>query len=302
MRVGFYSNFDLDYAFLLSQLGEEYFSEHEILINPSGLVDIAFTFNFSRSIRTYIHRGPEYFLVMEPNVPGLWHSFVNRRSTNNKVVFSPLNGKWTALPWHVGFNLEELRRLSIPPKTRLMSAIASTASSLPGHKARLEYIEALQEYGATFDLYGRGREIELSEKSDGLMPYMYSVAIENSSQKSYFTEKILDAILCWAIPIYIGAPNMRDFLPERSFISLPPDDPKLGAEILGKLSEEDYVSRLADLAESRGSILERYSMSAVVRELTFAHNEKRPHIATSFDLNTFLHGARDMAARFKLAG
>jgi hypothetical protein len=297
MRVGFFSNFELSHSFLRSQLGDEYCRENEILVNPSGVIDIAFTFNFSKKIRAYRHRGAEYFLVMEPNVSGIWHSFVNRKSTKNKIVFSPRNGMWSALPWHVGFTLEELRELSAPPKTRLLSTIASTASALPGHRNRLEYIEALQKFGASFDLFGRGREIQLSEKSDGLLPYMYSVAIENSNQNSYFTEKIFDAILCWTVPVYLGAPNIGEFLPEQAFISLPPENPQLGAEILEKLSEEDYKSRLSALADARNAILERYSMGAVVRHLTLEHKEGRTHPGTSVGLDMFLHGARDLAAR-----
>jgi hypothetical protein len=299
MRVGFFSNFELSHSFLRSQLGDQYCRDNEILINPSGVIDIAFTFNFSRKFRTYLHRGPEYFLIMEPNVSGIWHSFVNRKSSKNKIVFSPRNGMWSALPWHVGFTLEDLRELAAPPKTRLLSTIASTAGSLPGHRNRLEYIEALQKFGASFDLFGRGREIELSEKSDGLLPYMYSVAIENSNQNSYITEKIFDAILCWTVPVYLGAPNICEFLPEQAFISLPPDDPQLGAEILKMLSGEDYESRISALAVARRAILERYSMSAVVRHLTLEHAHGSLHLGNSVGLNMILHGARDLAARIK---
>ncbi len=299
MRVGFFSNFEISQSFLRSQLGEEYFRENQVLLNPTGTIDISFTFNFSKKSRIYLHRGPEYFLVMEPKVQGIWHTFVNRESTKNKIVISPRNGSWTALPWHVGFTLEELRDLPAPPKAHLLSAIASTASSLPGHRARLEYIEALQDYGATFDLFGRGREIELLEKSDGLIPYMYSLAIENSNQTSYFTEKLLDAILCWAVPVYLGAPNLGEFFPENAFIALPPDDPKLGALILKRLSIEDYLSRLPALAAAREVILERLSMSAVVRQLTEEHQGGGLKLGSSVNLNLFVHGARDVAARIK---
>ncbi len=298
MRVGFFSNFEISYSFLRKHLGEAYFQEHEILLNPAGVIDIAFTFNFSNKFRIYLHRGPEYYLVMEPRVSGIWHTFVNRRSTKNKIVISPKSGRWSPLPWHVGFTLEELRELPSPPKTHLLSAIASTAGSLPGHKARLEYIKALQEFGATFDLFGRGREIELSEKSDGLIPYMYSVAIENSNQTSYFTEKLLDAILCWTVPVYLGAPDVGEFLPKEAFITLPPDDPKLGALILRGLSREDYLSRLPALADARQIILERLSMSAVIRQLTDDHIKNGGlTLSSSVDHNLLLHGARGVTAR-----
>ncbi len=299
MKVGFFSNFEISHDFLRTQLGEEYCQQHEVLINPSGALDLAFTFNYSNKFRKYLHRGPEYFLVMEPEVPGLWHTFVGRRSRKYRKVFSPHNGLWSALPWHVGFNFEQLQEMLPSPKTRLLSAIASTAGALPGHKSRLEYITALQNFGVNFDLFGRGREVELAEKSEGLLPYMYSVAIENSNQAGYFTEKIFDPILCWTVPIYVGAPDIEDYLPSAAYVSLPPGDPELGAAMLSALSEEDYKSRLPALADARKLILERYSMGAVVRSITAGHQSGRLRVQSTFGFNLLIHRIRDFAARVR---
>jgi hypothetical protein len=299
MKIGFFSSFEISLEFLRAQLGEEYCQQNEVLINPSGVIDIAFTFNYSKKFLAYLHRGPEYFLVMEPQVPGIWHTFVSRKSRKYRTVFSPQNGLWSALPWHVGFNLAQLQELSPPPKTRILSTIASTAGALPGHLRRLEYIRDLQKFGANFDLFGRGREVELVEKSDGLLPYMYSVAIENSNQAGYFTEKIFDPILCWTVPVYVGAPDIEDYLPSAAYVSLPPDDPERGAAMLSELSEESYKSRLPALAEARALILEKYSMGAVIRGLTAEHESGRLRFKSTFGFNFFIHRVRDLAARIR---
>ena len=57
---------------------------------------------------------------------------------------------------------------------------------------------------------GRGYR-SFEKKSDGLARYRFSVVIENSREENYFTEKLLDAILCNTIPIYWGCPNISQF-------------------------------------------------------------------------------------------
>ena len=42
-------------------------------------------------------------------------------------------------------------------------------------------------------------------------PYQFSIIIENSQQKNYFTEKIIDCMLCKTVPIYWGCPNIGEF-------------------------------------------------------------------------------------------
>ena len=49
------------------------------------------------------------------------------------------------------------------------------------------------------------------QKADGLAPYRYSVVIENVRERNYFTEKLIDALLCGTVPIYWGCPNIGDF-------------------------------------------------------------------------------------------
>ena len=51
------------------------------------------------------------------------------------------------------------------------------------------------------------------EKLCVLRKYKYTIVVENSMQRDYVTEKIYDAMLSGAIPIYIGAPNLHMFTP-----------------------------------------------------------------------------------------
>ena len=58
-------------------------------------------------------------------------------------------------------------------------------------------------------------------KKDALIDYKYSIAIENSREKNYITEKFIDCFLCESIPIYYGCPNIKEVYPQESFIELP---------------------------------------------------------------------------------
>jgi hypothetical protein len=48
--------------------------------------------------------------------------------------------------------------------------------------------------------------------------YPFFLAFENSNCYDYVTEKPYDAFLGGAIPIYMGAPNVAEYLPENSFV------------------------------------------------------------------------------------
>lgn len=50
--------------------------------------------------------------------------------------------------------------------------------------------------------------------------YQYSIIIENSRQKNYFTEKLLDCLLSKTIPIYYGDPTIGDVFDTQGWIIL----------------------------------------------------------------------------------
>ncbi len=50
--------------------------------------------------------------------------------------------------------------------------------------------------------------------------YKFSIAFENSAHRGYITEKIVDAFAAGTIPIYWGAPDIKDFFNEKSFINV----------------------------------------------------------------------------------
>jgi hypothetical protein len=116
------------------------------------------------------------------------------------AIFVPFGTSW----------VPDWRDLDVT-KSRDLSLIASKKRSLPGHKLRHRCVDWIRGQGIEGDVLGRGYE-PFERKSDGLAPYRFSVVIENVRERNYFTEKLIDAILCRTVPIYWGCPNIADLM------------------------------------------------------------------------------------------
>jgi hypothetical protein len=129
-------------------------------------------------------------------------------------------------------------------KTKLVSMIYSNKTELPGHQLRHiiadRFIPAIKY--DKIDLYGTGTDSPIKNKSEGCIDYMFQIAIENTSRKSYFADKLLDCFITGCVPIYWGCPNIDEFFDIRGVLTFNSFDEL--REILENLSEEKYVSML----------------------------------------------------------
>lgn len=115
-------------------------------------------------------------------------------------IFLPFGDTW----------VPEWRDLKIE-KTKAVSVIASAKRTQPGHFPRHATIEWARAEGVDLEAIGGGYK-PFGAKHEGLAPYRFSVVIENVREQNYFSEKLIDAILCETVPIYLGCPNIADFL------------------------------------------------------------------------------------------
>ncbi len=124
----------------------------------------------------------------------------------------------------------------IHEKSKLVSMIASNKGWLRGHQNRLNWVEKLKD---KVDLFGSGRPNQLKDKEDGLVDYMFSVAIENDNSDTYFTEKLTDCFAVGTVPVYWGSRKVVEkYFDARGVIFLE-DDPELQS-----LSKEKYESMM----------------------------------------------------------
>jgi hypothetical protein len=70
---------------------------------------------------------------------------------------------------------------------------------------------------------------------------MFHIAVENSQNKNYFTEKIVDCFLTKTIPIYWGCPNIDEFFHGEGIITFKDENELI--EILNSLEQGDYEMR-----------------------------------------------------------
>jgi len=148
-------------------------------------------------------------------------------------IFFPMGTTW----------VPEWRNLSIE-KTRMTSLIVSAKRDTQGHRMRHAVVDWVRSTGQDVDILGRGYT-PFEVKADGLAPYRYSVVIENAREPNYFSEKLVDAVLCSTVPIYWGCPNLDRFMDPSGIIQCESE-----AEIHAAIeaaSVAGYQDRLAEL-------------------------------------------------------
>lgn len=60
----------------------------------------------------------------------------------------------------------------------------------------------------------------VAEKLPVLSQYKFTFCLENSVFPGYVTEKIFDAMFAGSVPVYLGAPDITDFIPKNCFIDM----------------------------------------------------------------------------------
>jgi hypothetical protein len=136
-----------------------------------------------------------------------------------------------------------------PAKTRTLSTITSGMDVLPRHRLRRRFVtDGLRQVDALDD-FGRAapgfepRRGALERKVDGLLPYRYTFAAENTREPNYFTEKILDAILCETLAFYDGCPNLELFVDPAAFVPVDMARPSEAITTIRDAIRDDLWSR-----------------------------------------------------------
>lgn len=123
--------------------------------------------------------------------------------------------------WHPpGANLSWIREedFGMYEKNKLVSMFISPKKSLPGHHLRHQIAA---KYRRHIDLYGGPLGSKhLPEKYDGLVPYMFNIAMENCKVSLYYTEKLIDCFATGTVPVYWGTPDIGEFFDMKGVILL----------------------------------------------------------------------------------
>jgi hypothetical protein len=133
----------------------------------------------------------------------------------------------------------------IPEKTKIISMMVSEKNNQIGHKYRHDLINKILETDLPIDIYGRGcmyydflKDKRIRGKFDGKEPYenyQFHICIENFQTNHYFSEKIMDALICSTTPIYMGCRNIDSYFPDNVIVLT--GNLNKDMEILRKISE-----------------------------------------------------------------
>lgn len=182
--------------------------------------------------------------------------------------------------WHLARTWTGLRE-PVLSKDRGLSAVVSSRTADPGQKLRIGFLRFLQARGTPVDVFGRDNLHGLAghrgplpqrDKSDGLFPYRYTLAVENSSHPNYFTEKILDALLAECLPFYWGCPNLEEHLDPRAFVRLPLEDPVASRRVVEEtMARDEWSARLEAIRREKRRILDELQLFPVLAKVVRGH-------------------------------
>lgn len=130
-------------------------------------------------------------------------------------------------------------------KTKNISFISSQKNFAPGHSLRHEIYK---NYNGVIDCYGTITGTHLQTKNSALDEYRFSIAVENSKQEGYWTEKILDCFATKTIPIYWGDKNICKFFREDGIIFF--DRHEDLNTIIANCTEELYYKKLEAIEDN----------------------------------------------------
>lgn len=193
-----------------------------------------------------------------------------------------------ALPWHIGRiiqdqktvgfskDYDQLSRSQSFEKDKLISVIISDKEITEGHRRRLEFVtEISNNLGSLLSVFGIGIQ-EVEDKWDAIAPYKFHIVLENSAIPDYWTEKLADAYLGAALPIYYGCTNLSDYFLPSSYVSIDLDTSNAISIIERVIGSQLYEQSVEDIMIAREKVLNKYNLFPMICEFcsNLSINEK----------------------------
>ena len=179
--------------------------------------------------------------------------------------------------WRVIKAYDYLKSLQYDAGKKLyaLSTITSGKSFASGHKKRIGFLEQLVNVDKQIHIFGNAGieqhgnikdcfkgELNYNRycKFNGLWPYHYSLAFENSSIDNCVSEKAYDALLAWSMPIYWGCTNVSEYLPAGSYHHVDIDDPSSIQRVINIIKEPPTQDNINAMSQARKLILDSYNI------------------------------------------
>lgn len=154
------------------------------------------------------------------------------------AFFIPGGGSWFGTPRRGGVLTDQ----AFYNKSKLISIVSSIKFFRPLSTLRSELALEMAKIGLG-DVMGTivGKYVSIA---DSLTDYMYSVGIENTASKYYFTEKLINCFAAMAVPVYYGASEVTKFFNPDGIILIKEPTVECAIDTIKRnCSREDYESR-----------------------------------------------------------
>jgi hypothetical protein len=170
---------------------------------------------------------------------------------------------------------DQLRDITSIPKDKLISVVASYKVNTDGQILRNKFIKEMKKhFGDKMDAFSNAPNVfgsdtkMVEDKWDGLAPYKYYLAIENSSVPHYWTSDLGDAYLAGAYPIYYGHPNVSEYFSPDAYTMIDIADIPGSIAIIEKVIAENYFEkRQKEIWEARKLVLDKYNMFQMIADV-----------------------------------
>jgi len=152
-------------------------------------------------------------------------------------------------------------------KDKLFCGIVSDYESLEGHRLRKRFINDYLSKIDYYDHYGKGSWQNLTNfkglclnKYECLSKYKYHFNVENSFEKNYFTEKLIDAILAECLCFYDGCTNIEEFIDPSAYIKIDIKNPEKTISIIKEcIKNNEYEHRVSHIKQAKHKLLTKYN-------------------------------------------
>ena len=276
------SNYNLDYRNYFPE-GQLSYGQVDFTLNIDSNIDAVLICNHpTLKEQVLVAPGNVFHVHQEPG-DSLYHGFMYDAVVGKKhshLKLADITGH-PCLNWLVNKTYDELTQMDAAygvvskDKNKLFSGVISGHNALEGHYFRLKVLEEIKQK-FEMDLFGK-RHNFIPDKWDALYPYQFSLAMENSSQPDYWTEKIMDCYLACTMPIYYGCSNIDKYFPKDSFIQLDVNNLTYSLDSLKeKLTTEFFQSNYDHILEARELCLYKYSTAAGLSNIIETHYNAQP--------------------------
>lgn len=310
IKVRFFPWWTTSYDFHL-RIKKEFIGDHyshkDITLVEDDSYDYAIVCCFTKeNLKT--DKNHTIYFFMEPHWSVNWDREAYKKSSRVFVTSKELYGNYDEYIEHKNFmpyggkgydaayNINDILNYSNTIKNKNFSSVITNreASPLDGrtegnlYMQRTNFVANLMKAGFDFDAYGffwENHDIK-SKQNKGTIcsmqkvlaiePYRFSLAIENTSEKNYITEKFYDPVYYNCVPVYFGAPNITE-QPDIGNIAVVLKDIRSNdtfeenLNILKSLDEAVYNNKMQNIMQLKKTLFESPEHSIwqrVIKEVT----------------------------------